>query len=119
MHFFYSFLRRSIDKYNEDNTKDENKFFMLNAINMGQQILNKTDPLLYQNINIIWKKYLTLKFRKKDIVKFNMLLNHIINSNQTSIFGALGILSEYQKGGMDSEIYDRKMTWDTYAVEVD
>lgn len=119
MHFFYSFFRRSLDRYNEDNTKDENKFFMLNSINLGQIILKQERKLLYKDMNKVWKEYLKLKFNNRDITKFNMILNHLITSSQDSVFEALGYLSQFQKTGMDSEVYDRKMSWDTYAVEVD
>ncbi len=48
-----------------------------------------------------------------------MRLSNLINSSEDSIFEALSKLSEYQGASMDSEVYDRKMSWDTYAAEVD
>jgi len=120
MHFFYSFLRKSIDLYNVENTKEANKFFMLNAIALSEEILKgKPDLLFYDKINLVWRKIFNLKNQKKDNLKYDMVLNMAISSNQNLIFEALGYLSKFQKSPIDSELRDRKMTWDTYAVEVD
>ncbi len=118
MHFFYSFFRRSLDRYNEDNTKDENKFFILNSINLSQQIIDKKNFKLYNNINKAWKEYLRLNYVNKESINLSMILNHLVTSNQDSIYKALSYLSKFVGTGTDSEFYDRKMSWDTYAVEV-
>jgi len=119
MHYFYSFLRKSVDLYNEDNTLENNKAFIINAICLSQIILGKDNPQFFDKLNILWMKYLDSLYKGKDVMEFKLMLNKIINSNTIYIYEALSKLSKFQKSGMDSEIYDRKMTWDSYAVEVD
>ena len=120
MHLFYSILRRSIDLYNTENAKDSNKSYMLSAIALSEIILGKKiNPAFYKKINLIWRKNLDLKSKKIGNMKWEMLLNLAISQNQSKIFEALGMLSEFQKSAVSSGLQDRKRTWDTYAVEVD
>lgn len=118
MHFFYSFLRKSVDRYNESNTNESNQFFMINAIGLSKIFLNDTAlNEFFKYVAPLYKKSLQLRFLKEYSMKYDMAVNRMINLNQDSVFKALSQLSAYQKESFESQLEQRKMTWDTFAVE--
>src|SRR3990167_3270331 len=113
MHLFYSFMRRSLDKYNEDNTLDENRFFMINAITLGKVMMELHDDF-FRLVNPLWKHSLMLKSQSKDSMQYDMALNVLMNQNQGSFFKAMSQSSKFSRITLEAELAERKMTWDTY-----
>src|SRR3990167_5407944 len=120
MHFFYSFLKKSIELYNEDNTKESNKFFMINAISLSHAHLQKPiDHIFFKLVNPLWQKCLSLKSAGQESIRYGMALNVLLNANHGNTFTSLSQLSRFQRVTLESEMQDRKATWDTFGVEVD
>ena len=123
MHFFYSFLDKSIGEYNKNNNDDNNRVLMINAIALAsayRELQGSTiKPQIFPIMNQLWQKSYALRLQKIPSLRLDIELNSIVNACQDTVFRSLSDLSKFQRVTMESEISDRKMTWDTYAVEVD
>src|SRR3990167_6306556 len=113
MHFFFSFLKKTIEVYNENNTDDKNKFLMLNGIALSNSILEIENDLKLPNA--LSRQILSLKAQGLDATQFDVGLNVLINNNQDIFSKALNISSKFTKLTLASELQERKMSWDTYA----
>ena len=124
MHTFISIVKRSLDEYNEDSSKDDNVIRMINAITLAAIIrndgnINKDILIMTKKFNYLWNRYIRAKFYDINYTNYFHAMTKIIDMHKDEVFKMINnIITDYDFNEMDTDVVDMTYKKGIIAFEV-